>query len=89
MVAVVATWREHFGRPSVPGVPLYALDDRQPSIHPDAFVHPDAVIIGDVRVGDRVVIGHLAHLEGCRVEASARIYVDNAARFSRGLRRIG
>jgi carbonic anhydrase/acetyltransferase-like protein (isoleucine patch superfamily) len=32
-------------------VPVYALADRVPSIHPDAFVHPDAVIIGDVRVG--------------------------------------
>lgn len=32
-------------------MPIYALGDRTPSIHPDAFVHPDAVIIGDVRVG--------------------------------------
>ncbi len=30
-------------------MPLYALGDRTPSIHPDAFIHPDAVIIGDVR----------------------------------------
>lgn len=30
---------------------IYALGDRVPSIHPDAFVHPDAVIIGDVRLG--------------------------------------
>ncbi len=32
-------------------MPIYAFGDRTPSIHPDAFVHPDAVIIGDVRVG--------------------------------------
>jgi carbonic anhydrase/acetyltransferase-like protein (isoleucine patch superfamily) len=32
-------------------MPIYALGDRTPSIHPDAFVHPDAVIIGDVRIG--------------------------------------
>jgi carbonic anhydrase/acetyltransferase-like protein (isoleucine patch superfamily) len=32
-------------------MPQYALGDRVPSIHPDAFIHPDAVVIGDVRVG--------------------------------------
>jgi carbonic anhydrase/acetyltransferase-like protein (isoleucine patch superfamily) len=32
-------------------VPIYALGDRVPNIHPDAFIHPDAVLIGDVRVG--------------------------------------
>ncbi len=169
---------------------LYALDDREPTIDPKAWVHPDAVIIGDVRIGarssvwpcavlrgdygsivvgeetslqdgvvvhataeldtligSRVVVGHLAHLEGCRVEdaslvgvgsvvlhravvgtgatvgagavvtngmvvpagalavgvpaqvregrsdremieASARVYVANASRFARGLRRL-
>ena len=89
---------------------LYALGDRTPSIDPSAFIHPDAVIIGDVRIGressvwptavlrgdhgrvivgqqtsvqdgtivhctrtldtiigDRCVIGHNAHLEGCTI----------------------
>ena len=32
-------------------MPVYALGSRVPTIHPDAFVHPDAVIIGDVHVG--------------------------------------
>ena len=32
-------------------MPIYALGDRTPSIHADAFIHPDAVVIGDVRVG--------------------------------------
>jgi len=32
-------------------MPIYALGERTPTIHPDAFIHPDAVIIGDVRVG--------------------------------------
>ena len=92
-------------------MPIYALGDLTPRIEPSAFVHPDAVVIGDVeigpessiwptavlrgdgativigartsvqdgavihctaelgtRVGDRCVIGHLAHLEGCIVE---------------------
>ncbi|MGI8792946.1 MAG: gamma carbonic anhydrase family protein [Acidimicrobiales bacterium] len=30
---------------------VYALGDRVPDIHPDAFVHPDATVIGDVRIG--------------------------------------
>jgi len=32
-------------------VPIYALGDLVPTIHADAYVHPDAVIIGDVRLG--------------------------------------
>lgn len=97
-------------------MPLYALGDRQPRIDPSAFVHPDAVIIGDVTVGpessiwpqavlrgdhgaivvgaqtsvqdgtvvhctstldtvigSRCVIGHNAHLEGCRIEDGSLI----------------
>ena len=33
------------------GVPVYALDDLVPDIHPEAYVHPDAVIIGAVTIG--------------------------------------
>jgi len=32
-------------------MPIYALDSLMPQIHPDAYVHPDAVVIGDVRIG--------------------------------------
>ncbi|HET8989507.1 MAG TPA: gamma carbonic anhydrase family protein [Acidimicrobiales bacterium] len=32
-------------------MPIYALGERTPTIHPEAFVHPDAVVIGDVRLG--------------------------------------
>jgi carbonic anhydrase/acetyltransferase-like protein (isoleucine patch superfamily) len=32
-------------------VPIYALGDKVPSIHPDAYVHPDAVVIGSVTIG--------------------------------------
>lgn len=97
--------------PKEDSVPVYALGDRTPQIDPAAFVHPDAVVIGDVRIGpestvwptavlrgdhgsivvgaqtsvqdgtvvhcteslptvigDRCVVGHNAHLEGCTVE---------------------
>ncbi|HYD10036.1 MAG TPA: gamma carbonic anhydrase family protein [Acidimicrobiales bacterium] len=30
---------------------IYALGDRVPDVHPDAYVHPDATVIGDVRIG--------------------------------------
>jgi carbonic anhydrase/acetyltransferase-like protein (isoleucine patch superfamily) len=32
-------------------MPIYALDDLEPEIADDAFVHPDAVVIGDVTIG--------------------------------------
>jgi carbonic anhydrase/acetyltransferase-like protein (isoleucine patch superfamily) len=32
-------------------MPIYALGDRVPDIDPEAFVHPDAVVIGEVRLG--------------------------------------
>ena len=92
-------------------MPIYALGERTPQIDPSAFIHPDAVIIGDViigpestvwptavlrgdhgsivvgartsiqdgtvvhctqhhptTIGDRCVVGHNAHLEGCTIE---------------------
>ncbi|MGZ4522944.1 MAG: gamma carbonic anhydrase family protein [Mycobacteriaceae bacterium] len=32
-------------------MPLYRLDGPKPRIHPTTFIHPDAVLIGDVTVG--------------------------------------
>ena len=102
-------------------MPIYALGELQPTIDPTAFVHPDAVVIGDVRigpessiwpgavlrgdgggfiqigartsiqdnsvihtvpgcptvVGDRCVVGHIVHLEGCTLEDDSM--VGNAA----------
>lgn len=95
---------------------LYALGDLTPTIDPSAFVHPDAVVIGNVHigaessiwptavlrgdhgtirigartsiqdgtvihctdewdtlVGDRCVVGHNAHLEGCTVHDDSLI----------------
>jgi carbonic anhydrase/acetyltransferase-like protein (isoleucine patch superfamily) len=45
-------------------MPIYALGDRTPSIHDDAFVHPDAVIIGDVHVGANSSVWPSAVLRG-------------------------
>lgn len=92
-------------------MPIYSLGEHTPQIHPDAYIAPEAVIIGQVSVGaestiwpgavlrgdegpitvgDRsniqdgaiihvtqvdptiigndCTIGHLAHLEGCKIE---------------------
>ncbi len=45
-------------------MPIYELDGRMPSIDSTAFVHPDAVLIGDVRIGKRVSIWPSAVLRG-------------------------
>lgn len=45
-------------------MPIYALGDRVPSIHADAFIHPDAVIIGDVRIGAASTVWPGAVLRG-------------------------
>ncbi|HWD55279.1 MAG TPA: gamma carbonic anhydrase family protein [Acidimicrobiales bacterium] len=92
-------------------MPIYELDGWTPRIDAEAYVHPDAVVIGDVTIGaessvwpqavlrgdygtitvgagtsiqdgtvihagpgfptvigDRCVIGHITHLEGCTLE---------------------
>jgi carbonic anhydrase/acetyltransferase-like protein (isoleucine patch superfamily) len=43
---------------------IYALGDAVPDIHPDAFVHPDAVVIGAVRIAAQASIWPAAVLRG-------------------------
>ncbi|HEX7095400.1 MAG TPA: gamma carbonic anhydrase family protein [Acidimicrobiales bacterium] len=45
-------------------MPVYALGDIEPRIHPDAFVHPDAVIIGNVTIGAESTVWPCAVLRG-------------------------
>ncbi len=97
-------------------MPIYQIDDLIPQIDPEAYIHPDAVVIGDVVigaeatvwpsavlrgdygnitigartsiqdgsvvhagpgiptvVGEGCVVGHLVHLEGCKIEDDALI----------------
>ena len=37
-------------------MPIYALGNKRPKIHPTAWVHPHAVLIGDVRLGASVSV---------------------------------
>jgi phenylacetic acid degradation protein len=47
------------------GLPkVYSIDGITPVVHPSAFVHPSAVLIGDVIVGARAYIGPAACLRG-------------------------
>src|SRR5829696_1248172 len=43
---------------------VYAIDGITPVVHPSAFVHPSAVLIGDVIVAARAYIGPSACLRG-------------------------
>ena len=112
---------------------IYALGDRSPKIHPNAYISPEATIIGNVVIGDQASIwpnavlrgdenrisigaftsvqdgavihctdewptivgewcriGHLAQLEGCRVDyhalsVSGSIVLHDAGIGSHGL----
>ncbi|HWA38923.1 MAG TPA: phenylacetic acid degradation protein PaaY [Burkholderiales bacterium] len=56
---------------------VYAIDGIVPVVDPSAFVHPSAVLIGDVLVGPRAYVGPAACLRGdfgrIVVEAGANI----------------
>lgn len=45
-------------------VKVYAIDGLIPVIHPSSFVHPSAVLIGDVIIGPDCYIGPCASLRG-------------------------
>jgi phenylacetic acid degradation protein len=45
-------------------VKVYAIDGVTPVVHPSAYVHPSAVLIGDVIVGPRCYVGPLASMRG-------------------------
>ena len=45
-------------------MPCYAIDNVVPVVHPTAYVHPTAVLIGDVIIGPRCYVGPAACLRG-------------------------
>lgn len=60
---------------------LYALGEAVPHIDPEAFVHPDATIIGNVVLGPGVTIWPQAVLRGdqSRIVVGARTSVQDGA----------
>ncbi len=62
-------------------MPLYALGAIEPDVHPEAFVHPQAVIIGQVSVGPESTVwpGAVLRGDGAGIVIGARTSVqDNA-----------
>jgi phenylacetic acid degradation protein len=45
-------------------VKVYEINGVRPVVHPTAYVHPTAVLVGDVIVGPRCYVGPLASLRG-------------------------
>lgn len=45
-------------------MPIYALGDVEPRIHPEAYVHPDAIVIGDVTIEAQASVWPTAVLRG-------------------------
>src|SRR5919206_2658895 len=62
-------------------MPLYALGEQVPQIDPDAFVHPEATIIGNVDVGAQATVWPQTVLRGdqSRIVIGARTSVQDGA----------
>ncbi|MEV5750544.1 gamma carbonic anhydrase family protein [Actinoallomurus sp. NPDC052308] len=58
---------------------IYALGELTPDIHPEAFVHPDATVIGAVTIGPRASIWPAAVLRGDygRIEVGAATSIQD------------
>ena len=58
---------------------IYALGEQAPDIHPDAFVHPDAIVIGSVVLGAGASVWPAAVLRGDygRIEIGARTSIQD------------
>ena len=60
-------------------MPIYALGEYEPDIDESAFVHPDAVVIGRVRIGAEASVWPCAVLRGDHgtIEVGARTSVQD------------
>jgi len=62
-------------------VPIYALGELVPSIDETAYVHPDAVLIGDVRLGPEASVwpGAVLRGDGAPITIGARTSVQDGS----------
>lgn len=60
---------------------VYALGELVPDIHPDAFVHPDATVIGNVVIGAEASVWPQAVLRGDygRIDIGARTSIQDGS----------
>lgn len=67
-------------------VPIYEFEGKRPIIGEGTFIHPEATLIGDVKIGPRCYIGAGARLradwgrirvgEGCNIQDNCVIHTD-------------
>ena len=50
---------------------VYSIEGVVPVVHPEAFVHPDAVLIGDVHVGAGAYVGRWPACEATSAASSS------------------
>lgn len=62
-------------------MPIYAMGDVEPEIHPDAYVHPDAVLIGRVVIGAESTVWPCAVMRGddSGIEVGARTSIQDGS----------
>lgn len=62
-------------------MPVYALGEHVPDLHPDAWVHPDAVVIGQVSVGPESTVwpGAVLRADFGEIRIGARTSVQDGA----------
>jgi len=62
-------------------MPIYAFGEREPHIDPTAYVHPDAVVIGDVRLGPESSIwpGAVLRGDGAPITIGARTSIQDGS----------
>src|SRR5919106_5263427 len=60
---------------------IYALGEAVPAIDPTAYVHPDAVIIGNVRIGPEASVwpGAVLRGDGAPITIGARTSVQDGS----------
>lgn len=76
---MVRGWAGTACAPYGAGMPIYALGDQEPAIDPTAYVHPDAVVIGSVRIGAESSVwpGAVLRGDGGRIEVGARTSIQD------------
>ncbi|HTU38383.1 MAG TPA: gamma carbonic anhydrase family protein [Acidimicrobiales bacterium] len=60
---------------------LYALGQERPRIHPEAYIHPEAVLIGQVRIGQRASVwpGVVIRADNGPIVIGARTSIQDGA----------
>jgi carbonic anhydrase/acetyltransferase-like protein (isoleucine patch superfamily) len=60
---------------------LYALGEDRPRIHPDAYIHPEAVLIGEVRIGPSASVwpGVVVRADNGPIVIGARTSIQDGA----------